>query len=268
MTAAAATAPPLDVSGTRPIPFWRLVRVELRKSYDTRAGFWLLFTIGLLVALVEIALLLAVLIQEEPVAVSDFSIVAAFITSILLPVLGILLVTQEWSQRTGMVTFAIEPRRIRVVLSKLVVGILLTLLTTVFVFVLGVVLTLVCEVVQPDLTSWDYDWKFVVAFTIGQSLTMVVGFALAALLLNTPGAIVLFFVYWWGLSLILAAVAGIFPQFIDVIPWINFQVALGPLYEWELDRAEEFAQILTSGTLWIGIPLGFGLWRILTAELK
>ncbi len=30
-------------------PFHRLVRVELRKSYDTRAGFWLLAVIGLVV---------------------------------------------------------------------------------------------------------------------------------------------------------------------------------------------------------------------------
>jgi ABC-2 type transport system permease protein len=264
----AASAATLDISQTRPIPFWRLVAVELRKTYDTRAGFWLLFTIGLLVALVEIALLVATLVQESYVAFSDFSIVAAFITSILLPVLGILVVTGEWGQRTAMVTFAIEPRRLLVVLAKLVVGLVLTLLTVVFVFLIGLVLITICEVVQPELTSWDYDWEFVIAFTVGQSMTMIVGFALAALLLNTPGAIVGFFVYWWGLSLILAAVAGFFPQFLDVIPWINLQVALAPFYEWELDRAEEVAQIFTSATLWIGIPLGLGLWRILTAEVK
>ncbi|MDX6317304.1 MAG: hypothetical protein QOD35_704, partial [Nocardioidaceae bacterium] len=28
------------------VPFSRLVRVELRKSYDTRAGFWLLVSIA------------------------------------------------------------------------------------------------------------------------------------------------------------------------------------------------------------------------------
>lgn len=263
-----AVAPTLDVTNTRPIPFWRLVLVECRKAYDTRAGFWLLFTIGLLVALAEGIALIATLSQPARVAVSDFSIVAAIPTSILLPVLGILLVTSEWGQRTAMVTFAVEPRRIRVVLAKLAVGVVLTLLTVVFTFLLGIVLTVVCELVQPDLTTWDYEWKFVVAFTVGQSLTMVVGFALAALLLNTPGAIVLFFVYWWGLSFILAAVVGFFPGFVDVIPWINFQVALAPFYEWELDTGEEVAQLFTSGMLWIGLPLGLGLWRILTAELK
>ena len=41
---------PSTSPATRPIPFWRLVLVELRKSYDTRAGFWLLATIGIIVA--------------------------------------------------------------------------------------------------------------------------------------------------------------------------------------------------------------------------
>ena len=57
MTAAPTT---LDVSGTRPTPFHRLVRVELRKSYDTRASFWLLAVIGLLVLAAEVIVLAVV----------------------------------------------------------------------------------------------------------------------------------------------------------------------------------------------------------------
>ena len=34
----------LDLSGTAPLPFTRLVRVELRKMADTRAGRWLLIS--------------------------------------------------------------------------------------------------------------------------------------------------------------------------------------------------------------------------------
>ena len=41
---------------------------------------------------------------------------------ILLPVLGILLVTSEWSQRTAMVTFTLEPSRSRVIAAKFVVA--------------------------------------------------------------------------------------------------------------------------------------------------
>jgi len=41
----------LDVSRTPRTPFHRLVLVELRKTYDTRAGFWLLAVIGLIAVL-------------------------------------------------------------------------------------------------------------------------------------------------------------------------------------------------------------------------
>ena len=39
---------------------------------------------------------------------------------ILLPVLGVMSVTSEWSQRTAMVTFALEPSRGRVIAAKYV----------------------------------------------------------------------------------------------------------------------------------------------------
>ena len=65
-----------------------------------------------------------------------------------------MLVTSEWSQRTALVTFTLEPRRSRVVLAELVVAQLLTVLTLVVAFVVGVVCTAICELVQPDLTSW------------------------------------------------------------------------------------------------------------------
>ena len=48
--------PPADVIDVdRPgIPFSRLVRVELRKLVDTRAGFWLTASIGVIAAIVVI----------------------------------------------------------------------------------------------------------------------------------------------------------------------------------------------------------------------
>ena len=119
----------LDISSTRPVSFWRLVRVELRKSYDTRAGMWLLLTMVLLSLAVEGIVLAVTTVQDEAMNSGDFVGAAAFVTSVLLPILGIMLVTSEWGQRTAMVTFALEPRRPRVILAKLVTGLVLTLAT-------------------------------------------------------------------------------------------------------------------------------------------
>ena len=39
-----------------------------------------------------------------------------------MPVVGILLVTSEWTQRTAMISFTLVPHRSRVLLAKLLAG--------------------------------------------------------------------------------------------------------------------------------------------------
>src|SRR3954464_1116818 len=129
----------LDLSSTTPTPFARLVAVELRKSYDTRAGFWLLGVIAFLVLVTEGIALAVTVSQDEPMSYGDFVAAAAFVTAVLLPVLGIMLVTSEWNQRTAMVTFALEPRRPLVFLAKAVVGVVLTFATIAMALVVGLV---------------------------------------------------------------------------------------------------------------------------------
>lgn len=263
-----SAAPLLDVSGTEPIPFWRLILVEMRKSFDTRAGFWLLIAIAILVGLVEGFIFVVTLVQSSTVYFTDYAFIAGGLTSLLLPVLAIMLVTGEWSQRSAMVSFALEPRRSRVVLAKLAVSFLYVAATLVAMLVIALVLTGLCEVIQPDQTYWDFDTGLFLGFAIGQILTMTVGFAFAALLLNTPAAIVVFFLYWYLLPVILFAVGSIRESIGDALEWINFQAALGPLMDWDLSSAEDAAKLVVSATLWIILPLTAGLWRILRAEVK
>ena len=112
------------------MPFARLVKVELRKTYDTRAGIWLLGITAFLAAAVMVVALIVVLVQDEPIKLDDFVGIANFISGFLLPVLGIMLVTSEWSQRTAMVTFTLEAHRGRIVAAKLVAGLLLALIVS------------------------------------------------------------------------------------------------------------------------------------------
>ena len=51
---------------------------------------------------------------------NDFAGGANIPMNILLPVLGIMSVTSEWSQRTAMVTFTLEPSRSRFLAAKFV----------------------------------------------------------------------------------------------------------------------------------------------------
>src|SRR3954468_24044074 len=110
----------LDVSGTEAIPFSRLVTVELRKMFDTRAGRWLLISIAGLTALVLTIQLIVQLSQGNAQTFDDFGAGANIPMVILLPVLGVMSVTGEWSQRTAMVTFTLVPHRGRVLAAKYV----------------------------------------------------------------------------------------------------------------------------------------------------
>ena len=77
-----------------------------------------------------IALIVVLRAGRADQARTTSSAIANFISGFLLPVLGIMLVTSEWSQRTAMVTFTLEAHRGRVVTAKLVAGLLLALIVS------------------------------------------------------------------------------------------------------------------------------------------
>ena len=116
MSAATLAPGTLDVSGTPRIPLSRLVRVELRKLTDTRSGKWLLIAIAVITTLI----VGAVFLTAKPSDRTFINFMGATATpqGFLLPVLGILLVTSEWNQRTALVTFTLMPVRGRVLVAK------------------------------------------------------------------------------------------------------------------------------------------------------
>jgi ABC-2 type transport system permease protein len=96
---------------------------------------------------------------------------------------------------------------------------------------------------------------------------MLGGFALACLLLNTPAAIVVFFVYKWVLPGLFAIGAALMAWFNDLVDWIDFQSAQNRLFDGGL-ISTEWGQLVVSGVIWLVVPLVIGLWRIQRAEVK
>lgn len=265
MAATLASAPAQPAPS---VPFSRVLRVEFRKSHDTRSGTWLLIIIGALVLVAElIAAVVLGLKNVDNVQFGTFAAVAGFITQLLLPMLGILLVTSEWSQRTAMVTFTLEPRRSRVIGAKLVVGLVWTALTVVLALVMGAVFNGLYGAIAGHL-AWTGGGG-VVGFVLTQTMAMVLGFALAALLLNTPAAIVVYFAYLFALPVLFALGNGLISGFQSFSQWVDLNTAQRPLYDgpWNMTGAE-WAHLVVSVLIWIALPLAFGLRRILRAEVK
>jgi ABC-2 type transport system permease protein len=253
-------AAPIHVNGAgvyaRP-GLGRLVAVELRKMVNTRAGFWLqLATAAITVIAVLVRSIVGDAADHTFAGILSVGLQPA---AVLLPIAGILLVTSEWSQRTGMITFTLVPVRSRVLGAKLVASIVLalaTLVMSVAVVAAGVL------VASPGV---DGTWSDA-ATLIGQSAVflttgMIVGVAFGAVLLASAPAIVALF----ALPITWTAVATL-SLFADAAPWLDTRLALAPLHE-EVLSATQWAQAGTALALWMLLPLLIGIWRITRREV-
>lgn len=272
-----STAPmTLDLSKSGPIPFGRLVTVEWRKMVDTKSGIWLMAITGGLLALVMALVVLIVGLNDGQVSARDLVQIFTFPVSILVPVFAILVVTSEWSQRNNLTTFTLEPHRLRVMGAKLVSVTALAVATIALAFVLGALTNVLCAAVTGNSLVWELDGSQLAWTVIGQMAFFAMGYALACLLLNTPGAIALFYVVALVLPIVVwSPLYFIFDWAKDVLPWIDINTALTPLMS-GTDFAGEsvtpelinYVQGAWTLVLWVGIPVTLGLWRILRAEVK
>lgn len=258
MTATTAYAE-LDLSASRRPPMSRLVQVELRKMVDTRAGMWLMITIAAVTVIATTIFGLAGHDQDR--TFYNFMQFAGAPQGILLPVLGILLVTQEWSQRTAMVTFTLEPHRSRTLSAKVYAALLLGLAALVIAVGVASLATVVFGGTDPwrELGGVDF-----LKFGILQFAGILQGLAFGLLFLNSPFAIVLFFVLPTAFSILFNTV----PALMDSAPWIDFGTAQGPLSEVGSLTGTEWAQLAVTGTIWVILPFLAGLVRMLRAEVK
>ena len=272
MSATTAPAPgALDVSGTRPVPFARLVKVEARKMVDTRGGFWLLIVTGLLLVItVGIVLLVIGLNDDVTASAYDWSQILIIPLSLLLPVFPILSVTSEWGQRSGLVTFALEPHRLRVMAAKLTAVVLFALAISAVAVVLGAIGNLVGAGLGGYDAEWNLSARVLIATFLVQVLFFLMAFGIGSVFLNTPGAIAIFYVVALLLPLMVyGTLYAFFDWAQDLIPWIDLQFATSPF----VDRTEDIggidvARLVVVVLIWIVTPLVVGSRRVRSSEPK
>ncbi|HEV2787538.1 MAG TPA: hypothetical protein VGV67_14160 [Solirubrobacteraceae bacterium] len=259
MSTTALTSPSrMNTAGVhaRPHP-GRLVAVELRKMVDTRADFWLqVAMVALTVVVVVVRLLVGDTRYHTFQSVLDVGLQPA---AVLLPVLGILLVTSEWSQRTGLITFALVPVRSRVLGAKLIASLLLApamLAAVVAVVAAGVLVS------SPGVEgTWSDAAPLIGQSAVNLTAGMVVGVALGAILLAPTPAIAVLLVLPTALWAVLSL-----PVFSDVAPWVDYARALGGVTE-DVMSATQWAHLGTSLVIWMVLPLLIGARRITRCEV-
>jgi len=247
------------------IPFRTVVGVEVRKAFDTRSGFWLLVTIALAGLLATGAVL--AFASDADLTYDNFAGAIGVPMTILLPVVAILAVTGEWSQRAGLTTFTLVPHRGRVIRAKLTVTVMIGLASMALALAVGALGNIVGTALMGVDTVWDLSSTSILYIVGADLIGMVVGFTLGILTRNSAGAIVAYFSYWFllpTLSMVLAANQSWFEK---AQPWVDFNYDQGKLYDGGFS-GQDWAQLALTGTVWLLIPLAFGLWRVMRAEVK
>ena len=187
------------------IPLSRIVSVELRKSFDTRSGFWLLVSVGVASVLATIA---AIAFAPVELAYSTFILAIGFPMAILLPMIAILSVTGEWSQRNGLTTFTLVPHRGRVVLAKGIVTVSVAVASMLLAIVVGAVGNVIGSTVAGSDTVWDQSLVTLLHVVLANVLVLLVGFMLGVVIRNSAGAIVAYFLYSFVMPTLTDLLAG------------------------------------------------------------
>ncbi|MGH3494964.1 MAG: hypothetical protein ACRDRL_26035 [Sciscionella sp.] len=260
---ATGTTPPdaaaLPITRT---PFSRLLHVELRKLMDTRAGKWLLVAIGA----VTVAAVIIFLFAGSPANLTYAHFVNATGTpeGLLLPVLAILAVTSEWSQRTGLVTFTLEPNRQRVIAAKLAAVVLLGVAAIVFALGMAALANLLGEAIRSGAGSWAFGLSDLRDVAIEQFMGMIQGFGFGMLFMNSAASIVLYYILPTVSSIVFNLVTWLRDH---LAMWVDLGTTAAPLRDHTM-AGNDWAHLAVAVVIWIAIPFAIGLTRVLRGELK
>lgn len=250
----------------RPIPTARLVTVELRKMFDTRSGFWMLLSIGVLSVVATGAVI--IFAPDSAITYENVASAIGLPMSVILPIIAILAVTGEWSQRAGLTTFTLVPSRERVIGAKAIATALVGLGSMVMALAVGAVGNLVGSALAGVDTVWDVPLSAVPQIVLGNLVGMAIGFTLGVMLRSSAAAIVGYFVVSFVLPGVFELLALVREWFVDLQPWIDWNYTQVELFDGATNTGQEWAMLGSTTMIWIVVPLVVGLLFLRRSEVK
>lgn len=249
-----------------PIPTARIVNVELRKMFDTRSGFWLLVGIGVLSVIATGAVI--VVAPDSAITYRRFVTAVDLPMSVILPMIAILAVTSEWSQRTGLTTFTLVPSRGRVIGAKGIATALVGVASMALALAAGAIGNLVGSALADVEPVWDMPLSSVPQIVLGNLIGMSIGFTLGVVLRSSAAAIVGFFTLSFVLAGVLQLLALAQQWFLDAQPWLDWNYTQEKLFDGATNTGQEWAMLGSTTTIWILVPLAIGLLLLRRSDVK
>jgi ABC-2 type transport system permease protein len=252
-------------TGTRGVPLSRQVSVELRKMFDTRSGFWLLASIAIagLAATVGVV----ALAPDEDLSYYTFTKAIGFPITVILPMVALLSITSEWSQRSGLTTFTLVPDRRRVILAKTSSSVIVAVASMLFAFAIGAVGNIVGSAIAGTPLTWDMSMGHAGTIVLGNLLSLLIGTMLGMLIRSSAGALVAYFVYALLLPNVTEVLATNQPSFRHLRPWVDLNVDQVGLFEGTI-AGVQWVHLAVSVGIWLVLPGILGVRRVMRAEVK
>jgi ABC-2 type transport system permease protein len=249
----------------RAIPMNRIVSTELRKMFDTRSGFWLMASIGILGLIATLAVI--AFSSDAGMTYSAFATAIGYPMTVVLPIIAILSVTSEWSQRSGLTTFTLVPHRGRVISAKAIACVGVAVGTIPLAFVVGALGNIVGTRIAGIEPVWNLTATNMATIVLANVLGLLVGFMLGVLIRTSAGAIVAYFVYSFLLPTLSVLLAGSQAWFRHLQPWIDFKFAQGTLIDGSV-TSQQWEHLAVTSLIWLLVPLTLGLVVVTRAEVK
>jgi len=268
MTATLDTAPASPLGTRTPhrgIPLGRITTTELRKMLDTRSGLWLMASIGILALLATAAVILFA--PDNEMTYKSFTAAISIPITVVLPIIAILSVTGEWSQRSGLTTFTLIPHRWRVIAAKAIACVGVAVVTIPLAFAIGALGNVAGTAIAGVDPVWDLTVINLLTIVLANVLGLLVGFMLGVVIRASAGAIVAYFIYSFLLPTLAMLLAASQDWFRDLQPWIDFDHAQSALLDGTL-TAQQWTHLGVTGLIWLVIPLTVGLAFVMRAEVK
>jgi hypothetical protein len=179
----------------------------------------------------------------------------------------VLSVTSEWSQRSGLATFTLVPHRGRVLLAKAFAVVSVTVPATLVAFGVGAAGNVAGAALADVPAVWDQDLADVGYFALGQTLLLLVGFVLGALIRNSSGAIVAYMIYGFVAPGLLAFLAFNQAWFADARPWLDPKYNQDLLLRGDL-AGDQWSHLAVTTAVWLVVPMVAAVVNVLRSEVK
>lgn len=262
MTTVLASQADLATPEPKPVSLAVLTTVELRKMVNTRAGAVLLALVGAVAVAMTVVRMFAGEAGDR--TMTGFLTFAVLPVSIVLPIIGVLAVTSEWSQRTALATFSLVPRRSLVALAKLAAVLVLSLITVAGSVLLAAVGNGIAPLIGDADGSWELTGTSLLNITLYHATSLLIGFAFGMVTMNSVMGIVVYFALPAVWSILRNLVSGVD----DAAAWLDMNETLSPLSGTAALSGEDWVKVGIAVLIWGLVPTVAGLIRLSKIEIK